>query len=117
MIITNSKSGIRTRALAASDASLDAIEAKPLQTLLMVRASLEAQREHSPDLRPFAVSRSAAAGMQRYAQTWSGDNYTSWDTLRFNIKMGTGSSAFGDVEYRSRRGRVFWSRAGTRAIP
>jgi alpha-glucosidase len=72
-----------------------AIEAKPLQTLMMVRASLEAQRDHSPELRPFAVSRSAAAGMQRYAQTWSGDNCTSWDTLRFNVKMGLGLALSG----------------------
>jgi alpha-glucosidase len=26
--------------------------------------------------------------MQRYAQTWSGDNATAWETLRYNLKMG-----------------------------
>ena len=27
--------------------------------------------------------------MQRYVQTWSGDNYTSWETLKYNVRMGT----------------------------
>jgi alpha-glucosidase len=65
-----------------------ACEAKPLQTLLMIMASHQAQRKHTPQQRPFLISRSGAAGMQRYVQTWSGDNYTSWETLRYNIRMG-----------------------------
>jgi alpha-glucosidase len=69
--------------------------AKPLQPLLMMRASREAQAKHAPDQRPFVVSRSGAAGMQRYAQTWSGDNATSWETLRYNIRMGLGLALSG----------------------
>lgn len=72
-----------------------ACEAKPLHTLLMIKASREAQRAHAPDKRPFLISRSGAAGMQRYVQTWSGDNYTSWETLRYNIRMGTGLALSG----------------------
>jgi alpha-glucosidase len=72
-----------------------AIEAKPLQTLLMLRASRAAQTAHAPDQRPFLVSRAGAAGMQRYAQTWSGDNATSWETLRWNIRMGQGLALSG----------------------
>jgi alpha-glucosidase len=70
-------------------------EMKPLQTLLMLRASRDAQREHAPDEPPFLVSRSGTAGMQRYAQTWSGDNATSWETLRWNIPMGLGLALSG----------------------
>ncbi|MCQ4052035.1 hypothetical protein FK514_29525, partial [Klebsiella pneumoniae] len=36
---------------------------------------------------PYLISRSGCAGMQRYVQTWSGDNRTNWDTLRYNIRM------------------------------
>jgi alpha-glucosidase len=36
-----------------------------------------------------------AGGMHRYVQTWSGDNYTSWETLRYNIKMGIGLALSG----------------------
>lgn len=70
-------------------------EAKPLQSLLMVRASREAQVAHAPDKRPFLVTRAGFAGMQRYAQTWSGDNATSWETLKYNIKMGLGLALSG----------------------
>lgn len=72
-----------------------AVEAKPLQTLLMMRASRDAQREFASDMRPFLISRSGTVGMQRYVQTWSGDNYTSWETLRYNIKMGVGLALSG----------------------
>jgi alpha-glucosidase len=70
-------------------------EIRALQPLLMMRASREAQREHSPGVRPFLVTRSGMAGMQRYAQTWSGDNFTSWETLKYNIKMGLGLALSG----------------------
>jgi len=69
--------------------------ARPLQTLLMTMASYEAQREHAPDQRPFVLCRSGLPGIQRYAQTWSGDNDTSWETLRYNIPMGLGMSLSG----------------------
>jgi alpha-glucosidase len=70
-------------------------EMKPLQTLLMLRASRRAQLEHAPGAAPYVVSRAGFAGMQRYAQTWSGDNATSWETLKWNIPMGLGLSLSG----------------------
>lgn len=45
----------------------------------------EAVKESNPDVRPYLVTRSGCAGLQRYASTWSGDNYTCWETLRANI--------------------------------
>ena len=68
---------------------------RPVQTLLMMRASRQAQIAHRPDERPYVVTRSGMAGMQRYAQTWSGDNHTDWKTLRFNQKMGLGLALSG----------------------
>ena len=81
------------RALLASGGR--SIESRPLHTLLMIQASKQAQKEFAPDRRPFLISRAGAVGMQRYVQTWSGDNYTSWDTLKFNIRMGTGLAISG----------------------
>ncbi|MBL8160396.1 MAG: glycoside hydrolase family 31 protein [Anaerolineae bacterium] len=69
--------------------------ARPLQTLLMARASYDVTREAKPGLRPFILSRAGTAGIQRYVQTWSGDNETSWHTLRYNIPMGLGLSLSG----------------------
>lgn len=70
-------------------------ESKPLHTLLMLRTSKRAQAAFAPDRRPFLISRSGAAGMQRYVQTWSGDNYTSWETLKYNVRMGCGLALSG----------------------
>src|SRR5690606_36013275 len=64
--------------------------ARPIQALLMLRASYEAALEQRPGVRPFLLSRSGCPGMQRYVQTWSGDNETSWHTLRYSIPMGLG---------------------------
>src|SRR5262249_6886670 len=74
---------------------IPATEIRPLQTLLMCKASFEAQQEYAPENRPFTVSRAGFAGMQRYVQTWSGDNYTSWQTLKYNVRMGTGLAMSG----------------------
>ncbi len=72
-----------------------AAELRPLMTLNMIKASYEAQKCHNPSKRPFLISRSGALGMQRYVQTWTGDNYTCWETLRYNHKMGIGLSLSG----------------------
>ncbi|KAI8897084.1 glycosyl hydrolases family 31-domain-containing protein [Globomyces pollinis-pini] len=62
---------------------------RALQTTLMASASYEAMIEANPQKRPFLITRSSATGTQKYAsQTWSGDNYTSWETLKHNIPMG-----------------------------
>jgi len=68
---------------------------RPIQTLLMVMASTEAQREHNPERRPWALTRAGYAGIQRYAVTWTGDNWSSWKTLRYNIPMGLGLALSG----------------------
>lgn len=53
---------------------------RPLFPLLMSMASLAANK----DAVPFQVSRSAPAGIQCYATTWTGDNLTDFRDLRFN---------------------------------
>jgi len=68
---------------------------RPLQPLLMTRATYEAQAARSPDERVFTITRAGPPGIQRYAQTWSGDNTTSWHTLRWNIRMGLTMSLCG----------------------
>ena len=57
---------------------------RPLFSLLMSMASFEAV-DHSK--RVMSVSRSGLAGHERIAQTWTGDNYTSFEDFRGNHKM------------------------------
>ncbi|WP_417524676.1 TIM-barrel domain-containing protein [Marinovum sp.] len=68
---------------------------RPLMPILMSRASEEAQRRHAPGKRPYLISRSGAPGLQRHAQTWSGDNRTDWKTIRYNTRTGLGMSLSG----------------------
>jgi alpha-glucosidase len=41
------------------------------------------------------VTRAGPPGLQRYAQTWSGDNTTSWATLKWNLRTGLQMSLSG----------------------
>lgn len=54
-------------------------------SLLMSHVAFEAAEEVRPNERPYIITRSGCAGFQRYASSWSGDNYTSWETLQNNI--------------------------------
>lgn len=77
------------------DQPIDSGLIRPLQPMLMTRASCEAQIAFAPEKRPYLITRSGAPGIQRYAQTWTGDNRTSWESLRWNIRMGLGLSLSG----------------------
>ncbi|MBO0902864.1 TIM-barrel domain-containing protein [Jiella sonneratiae] len=74
---------------------LPAIDAKPLQALLMTRATFEATRDRDPDRRPYTISRAGPIGIARYGETWTGDNYTSFHTLKWNIRNGLSMSLSG----------------------
>lgn len=58
---------------------------KAVMSNIMCRIAREAMEELSPELRPYVVCRSGHAGIQRYAQTWAGDNLTCWEALQYNI--------------------------------
>ncbi len=68
---------------------------KPLMSTLMCKIGADAVVEHNPKARPYMVCRSGSAGIQRYAQTWCGDNYTSWKSLKYNIPVITGMGLSG----------------------
>ena len=49
-----------------------------------------------PNERPFALHRNGYAGMQRYASfLWSGDVYSTWETLRTQIPIGINAGLSG----------------------
>ncbi len=47
----------------------------------MVRATYHGLKKFSYPKRPFAITRSAYSGTQRYCSTWTGDNVATWDHL------------------------------------
>lgn len=48
----------------------------------MVRATYHGLKKFASEKRPFAISRSAYAGTQRYAAVWTGDNLATWEHLK-----------------------------------
>jgi alpha-glucosidase len=91
----NDNNEFRVEDDAAGCAAGEAGDLRPTLTLLMNHASRAAQREAHPERRDFQVTRSGGLGMQRYAQTWSGDNLTSWHALAYNLPMGLSLSLCG----------------------
>jgi alpha-glucosidase len=84
-----------TATLSGFGRPLPAIDLRPLQALLMTRASHEATREWRSEERPFTISRAGPIGIARYGETWSGDNRTSWHTLKWNLRQGLSMSLSG----------------------
>ncbi len=53
----------------------------------MARATYEGLKQLRPDRRPFVLTRSGTAGMQRYAALWTGDNTSQWEHISMAIPM------------------------------
>lgn len=53
----------------------------------MVKASREGILAANPDKRPFVLSRSNFLGGQRYAATWTGDNFSNPEQMKGSIAM------------------------------
>ena len=75
--------------------ALPAIDVRPVHALLMTRATFEATLAREPDKRPYTISRAGPIGIARYGETWSGDNRTSWHTLKWNLRQGLSMSLSG----------------------
>ncbi len=72
-------------------------EAHNVYGMLMVRATQEGIEALSPDIRPVVITRAGWAGVQRYATSWTGDNESTWESLRLTVPMmlGLGLSGVG----------------------
>jgi len=62
-------------------------EAHNLYALLEARAAHEALQKLRPGQRPWILSRSGWAGLQRYAWTWTGDSESNWWSLKQSIRF------------------------------
>lgn len=61
----------------------------------MARATRMGMEQVVPNRRPFVLSRSGFAGLQRWAATWTGDNYSDWENLKMANLMVQRLSASG----------------------
>lgn len=53
----------------------------------MARSTYEGLQRLRPDSRPFVLTRSGTAGIQRYAAVWTGDNVSQWADISLAIRM------------------------------
>ena len=64
--------------------------------LARIRMHWEGPQLYRPDERPFALHRNGYPGMARYgAFLWSGDVYTTWETLRTHVPVGINAGLSG----------------------
>ncbi len=61
----------------------------------MARATREGMLRYAPQRRPFVLSRSGFAGLQRWAATWTGDNNSDWENLKMANLMAQRLSSSG----------------------
>jgi alpha-glucosidase len=75
------------------------LQARNLYALKETSLSYEALRELRPDARPWVLSRSGFAGIQRYAANWSGDTLTSFDSLRVSVQISSSMGLSGQNQF------------------
>ncbi len=63
--------------------------------LVRNRMYWEGGRMTAPSRRPFALHRNCYAGIQRWGWLWSGDTFSTWETLKTQIMMGINAGLSG----------------------
>jgi alpha-glucosidase len=71
------------------DSSVPSYSCRSTFALRMAAAAWDELRQQAPERRPWVISRSGGVGIQRYARTWSGDNASTWESMRTNLWMGS----------------------------
>jgi alpha-glucosidase len=75
------------------------LEARNVYALVQARTSIEAQLEMRPDTRPWLLSRSGYAGIQRYGANWGGDQGSSFEDMRVSLQMQQSMALSGQNQY------------------
>ncbi|PWS26514.1 glycoside hydrolase family 31 [Pedobacter yonginense] len=70
-------------------------ESHNLYGFLMARASFESFKKYGGNKRPFVMTRSAFAGVQRYSTVWSGDNQAKDEHLLLGVLLNNQMSLSG----------------------
>ncbi|MCB2154503.1 glycoside hydrolase family 31 protein [bacterium] len=63
--------------------------------MTMARTSAEGFQTARPNDRPFVITRSGWAGVQRYSMVWTGDNHSTWASMPFDLRSNLGMSLTG----------------------
>lgn len=75
------------------------ILARNLYALKQTSLSRETMKAARPNVRPWVLSRSGFAGIQRYAANWSGDTNSSFESLRTSISLSLSMGLSGQAQF------------------
>jgi alpha-glucosidase len=78
--------------------------------LIMSELAYKNSLELKPKQRPWVLSRSGYSGIQKFAQTWTGDNYSSFEALQYDSAIISSMGISGLVHAGSDIGG-FWGKA------
>ncbi|KAF3908943.1 Alpha-glucosidase [Orbilia brochopaga] len=79
---------LNNRSIAVESVHHDGVREYELHNLfghLNCKTTYETLTRLRPHRRPFILTRSAFAGTGRYASKWLGDNFSTWDSMRWSI--------------------------------
>ena len=74
-------------------------QARDTYALREAALTRQAQLELRPNQRPWSISRSGFAGIQRYSANWSGDTNSTFDSLRVSIEMSASMGISGQDQF------------------
>lgn len=75
------------------------LQARNTYALNETALSYQAQSELRVNVRPWVLSRSGYAGIERYAANWSGDTLSTFDSLRVSIEMSASMGLSGQDQF------------------
>lgn len=100
--------------LELEDEVLQAQKIRSTYPILMAKASFDLYSQLNPGKRPWVISRSGGAGIQKYARTWTGDNVSDYESMKYNQMMGLGLGLSGVPYYGHDIGGFFGSHPDTK---
>ena len=74
-------------------------QARNTYALNETAVSYQAQKELRANVRPWVLSRSGYAGIERYSANWSGDTQSTFDSLRVSIEMSASMGLSGQDQF------------------
>lgn len=77
----------KTLPLYARQGAYSHAELHNLYAYQMAQATHQVLKSQRPDQRPFVLTRSGCAGIQKYSWVWTGDNASYWEHLEMSIPM------------------------------
>jgi len=100
--------------LELEDQNLEAQKIRSTYPVLMAKASWDVFNEFAPGKRPWVISRAGGIGLQKYARTWTGDNVSNWESMKYNLLMGLGLGLSGIPYYGHDIGGFFGKQPDTK---